>query len=453
MAKSEADKSPRHWFKRRLCQVGVVLLCLAVAGVLLLRWHWRAEFSRRVEAIRAAGFPATGKELNSWYPWPPSGENAAYWITEALASWRQPTTSEESRVLQLVTRQNGHQPRPAAPLPAELTLLLEQYVGDNAKTLQGLHEAAAIAECRYPVDFSDPCDFPPHLPMVEDAGLLLSVEALLRAQNQDAAGAALAVEAALRVAQSLEREPTLGSYILRLETARSGALALVRVLNQVALTEEQLTHLQKVFEGVDTNEGLLRALVGIRCLLVERLKKPQAIKRESFNPLPPVPLLEAYVALGLSAREGVLVLDYMDECLRIARLPLFERPAAISALEARFHGRKGIYLGDLISGGILDTRPEEVWIQLAATALAVERYRLAHGSAPETLSQLVPGYLAAVPPDPFDGTPLRYKSLDHGFMVYSVGENGKDDGGVEESSVGANGPGQTGDLVFRVERL
>jgi hypothetical protein len=42
---------------------------------------------------------------------------------------------------------------------------------------------------------------------------------------------------------------------------------------------------------------------------------------------------------------------------------------------------------------------------------------------------LVPQYLASVPVDPFDGLPVRYKVLPTGYVVYSLGTNGKDDGG------------------------
>jgi hypothetical protein len=90
-------------------------------------------------------------------------------------------------------------------------------------------------------------------------------------------------------------------------------------------------------------------------------------------------------------------------------------------------------------------------LEVAKTLLAVERYRLARASLPETLDQLVPDYLAAVPVDPFDGAPLRYKRFDRSFLVYSVGEDGKDDGGKQEPKK-TEKSGETWDLAFRIER-
>ena len=67
---------------------------------------------------------------------------------------------------------------------------------------------------------------------------------------------------------------------------------------------------------------------------------------------------------------------------------------------------------------------------LLLTALALRAYKLDHGADPLTLSALVPGYLQAVPADPFAlSGPLHYKHLGMKPLLYSVGPDGKDDGG------------------------
>jgi hypothetical protein len=67
----------------------------------------------------------------------------------------------------------------------------------------------------------------------------------------------------------------------------------------------------------------------------------------------------------------------------------------------------------------------------AAVGIACERYRLKQGRWPESLAKLVPDYLPAVPLDPYDGKPLKMKSLDDGVVIYSVGEDGADKGGAQ----------------------
>lgn len=67
---------------------------------------------------------------------------------------------------------------------------------------------------------------------------------------------------------------------------------------------------------------------------------------------------------------------------------------------------------------------------LLLTSFALRAYRLDHGTYPAVLSALVPGYLKAVPTDPFAlSGPLRYKLVGAKYVLYSVGPDGKDGGG------------------------
>ncbi len=72
---------------------------------------------------------------------------------------------------------------------------------------------------------------------------------------------------------------------------------------------------------------------------------------------------------------------------------------------------------------------------LTFTAVALRRYQIGHGSFPTALADLIPVYLPKVPVDPVNGLPLRYKLNPSGdFTLYSVGIDGRDDGGVISNS-------------------
>jgi hypothetical protein len=62
-------------------------------------------------------------------------------------------------------------------------------------------------------------------------------------------------------------------------------------------------------------------------------------------------------------------------------------------------------------------------------AFALGAYRRDKGHYPKELAALVTGYLTQVPPDLFSGKSLIYRRSDDGYLLYSVGMNGKDDGG------------------------
>jgi hypothetical protein len=69
--------------------------------------------------------------------------------------------------------------------------------------------------------------------------------------------------------------------------------------------------------------------------------------------------------------------------------------------------------------------------QMAITVLGIRRYKLRTGKLPIALSELIPAYLATMPHDFMDGKALRYRIRPDGedFELYSVGEDGKDNGG------------------------
>jgi hypothetical protein len=73
----------------------------------------------------------------------------------------------------------------------------------------------------------------------------------------------------------------------------------------------------------------------------------------------------------------------------------------------------------------------QTFVDAARISCALERYRLAIGKLPEKLDLLVPQFISAIPTDVIDGHALRYRSTsDNSYLIYSIGLNGKDDGGV-----------------------
>jgi hypothetical protein len=72
----------------------------------------------------------------------------------------------------------------------------------------------------------------------------------------------------------------------------------------------------------------------------------------------------------------------------------------------------------------------EIQRDMTVTAIALKRYSLRHGKLAPTLDALVPEFLPHTPKDLIDGRALRYRlHADGGFLLYSVNEDGQDDGG------------------------
>jgi hypothetical protein len=92
-----------------------------------------------------------------------------------------------------------------------------------------------------------------------------------------------------------------------------------------------------------------------------------------------------------------------------------------------------------------NTAYNQTRINEALIACALERFRLAHGEYSEKLDDLVPQFLDTIPHDVIGGGPLHYCRATGGtFVLYSVGWNGRDDGGMR----GQPPPSTNGDWVW-----
>jgi hypothetical protein len=79
--------------------------------------------------------------------------------------------------------------------------------------------------------------------------------------------------------------------------------------------------------------------------------------------------------------------------------------------------------------------------------IVMRRWQLTHRGLPRTLTVAAKeAGFKAVPTDPYDGQPMRTAVLEGRPIVYSVGKDGRDDGGQKDSKYDT----QPGDLIYRM---
>jgi hypothetical protein len=92
---------------------------------------------------------------------------------------------------------------------------------------------------------------------------------------------------------------------------------------------------------------------------------------------------------------------------------------------------------------------------------ALRAYYLEHGKCPASLTELAPSYLPNIPADPFAETgTFQYKVKPGGYLLYSIGPDGVDDGGKpicdpqkpQESRYFVHDKDQKGDIVAGINR-
>lgn len=261
----------------------------------------------------------------------------------------------------------------------------------------------------------------------------------------------------------------IGSYYNQRACQQFAVLSLERIINRTELTDEQLARLGEALADAEDRTDLLPALVGERCVGLAMFKMSTAqLQAFSFfdngrrneSPLS-VHLRVVTFALrkqaGLVDKNAITYLDMANDCIAALGLPLERRHDVVDAIATRLRStsQRSILLHTFARSlpQITVDFDTLAHVRTARVALAVQRYRLAAGKLPDTLADLVPVYLDAVPVDPFDGKRLRYKKLEIGFVVYSIGDDLTNDGGKERLPPSKRtGESRNWDVTFTVEQ-
>lgn len=282
--------------------------------------------------------------------------------------------------------------------------------------------------------------------------------------------------AALGASGKVDREEySLVAQMIRVAVTGLGSLALWEALQAPGWSDAQLARLQAGLEDNDLLDGLEKGLLGERVMGAEFAtllrQNPAGFHRYLVASQVPRARLQAIVEDGLllpiyrltkADGDGLLQLKTMQSCLELVRRlragqpwPKLKAQSATPASPASPAGSRFQPFRLSVSTFILfnstvvrnnftrateTTVKGETYRQMTLAALALKRYQLRHGRLPPDLAALAPEFLPAAPRDPMSGNSLLYRLRPDGsFLLYSVGVDGKDDGG--DAQPGSGGPG------------
>lgn len=438
----------------------IALLVIIIAGFAVFRLVWKSKLNARLDVIREAGYPVTGAELDAWYAIPESAENAAEAFIDSFSHYNK--WDDEKRKLLPVVGQ-AQLPLRTEPLTEETNALVTEYLADNQQALELLHKGAAIEHSRYPIDLSKGFEaLMPDLSNIRTGAFLLKLSALIHAENEKPQMVTNSIESMFGLARSLSKEPLLISQLVRIACQSLAVSTMERAVNRTEFSDEQLADLSRTLANAEDPCAMTRAFIGERCaglsiFTMPAAKIPPVLDMTGNHPNPlSGPAISFYRFTGLADMDAVLYLDMMNDYIEALKLAPEQRQEVTDAVEARLEKISKIHVVLHIIMPAL-SRCTTIDIRIAAqlraaqTGLAVQRCRLAVGKLPDTLGDLIPTYLDAVPKDPFDGKELRYKKLETGFVVYSIGEDGSDDGGKEKPRERTHPPAPW-DVTFIVQR-
>ena len=314
---------------------------------------------------------------------------------------------------------------------------------------------------RFPVHYHEGISTPlAHLAKLRAFAMMFQLRAAaeLMATNTGAAFADL--QTIFRLADALKTEPFIISQLVRVKLNEQGLHTLWEGMCDHRWSEPQLAEVQKRIASLDLESEFTHAFVSMapfEGLISEQiLRNRAAYVKQWANTFPGIQNYETQFYLRY-APSGWF---YQNEIVRIRRIdgivaslqktkasgvldPIRLRPVDQSKIYERLVDFPGGFLTNITS----QLPHAHMSLKLAEVACALERFHLAHQTYPETLAELMPRLIAKLPSDFMDGQPLRYQRLnEHGFKLYSIGLNLKDDDGTFPAKDSA----ATGDWVWEI---
>jgi hypothetical protein len=328
-------------------------------------------------------------------------------------------------------------------------------------TIEELRKAGKRPYSRFNIAYDTELKFSillPHLAGIKSVCMMLELRSCAELRSGDPNAAFEDVKLIFHLVQSTQTEPFLISQVVRASCLSAMLQPVWEGLEQRKWSDEQLEELIKELHQLDFIGD------GMRCLQAEEsfCDTIFAQLRRNWNPMkglweivgnggdfstPDFPA-DLFVALAPSGwfyleqlnyhkfyynqTVGVISSNRVDPDSDIANQRKIERLGGISFGKAFLkHQEMAQLLLPALNAFMFKITRAQTGANLAVIACALERYRIKHGNYPENLSALTPEYLNSIPNDLIMDKPLKYHLTANGaFVLYSVGWNNKDDGGV-----------------------
>jgi hypothetical protein len=471
-AKQETPQRGRwkRWWIWLLAILGFLIVGALLTEVLVKRQrasHQRtlAEIQKRLAAIRATGQPLTAEDLAKLYPDPPPEKDAILLLRPALDMLDIPEDTTNLPFFAL-------DPPRSAPLDPSVVAEGRKWLDRNQEAFDLIPWSklkGAWVGCGYTNGFLSLTEVPAR--KMNSLVRLLALKAVLEAELEHPREVVESLQRASMIGNTLKNDLQL-HFLIRANKQALISRTVQRVVNRLSLGDGDLASLTKCLTLTDIGATRETRLINERpdVLFLTGLSKPGTNQLTSqFGSSGQRQMWNFQSAFLYHDDDLLHYLDWSDRCLATLDWPVSNAIPALrkmDALEDEAAKGENILAKVLTHGGVsflsiaephfasafLAELKAVAQVRVAVTALAVERWRSAHGGQlPSSLAELAPGLLAAVPADPFDGQPLRYKKLAKGYVIYSIGEDFTDDGGKEQDPDAA-GADEHYDITFTVDK-
>ena len=375
--------------------------------------------------------------------------------------------------------------QPGTP-SADVLFALNKY----SNVFQEFRLGAQRPNARFPINYEDTFGaLLPHLAKLKQSSQYLELLAEAELEAGDSQQAAEHLDLIFYLVESLKTEPTLVSQLVRLAMFDIALNSIWGGMAEHRWTEAQLHHFQEKMKPMDFLADFRMGIAAERAMDVKMLEDLNSARYDpgmagifnlssasennnhagqifmalyirfapsgwfDQNKLVCAGLLQDRLVTAIqpkTQRVDLKLADSIDLDPRLTNTsPYLLTMAAPYNVFARF-------LLPALGKTIHKAVGGQTSVNLVTVACALERYQLANKAYPETLESLVPQFLSKLPHEITNGKSLKYRRSEDGrFVLYSIGLDGKDDGGVYPVKEGVDFQGNrfgseaTGDWVWR----
>jgi len=413
--------------------LAVLMLSVPLAGHVLWYWYERHAFMGKLDELHARGERLLPED---YWKGGISEDDAASQIRLTY----QRLDSDDSVHIDSVDFIPSEHPFPEKAWP-----FLEQATTYFARSLSRVDQATSQPTCRWGHGFYSPLInmLLPELPQCRRVALLIVTSAEVEHHRHNDDEAIRRFGQILYLSDACEGSPTRVSHLVAAGLTEMVVAHLEGVVPELTIgsrprgaipSEELSKFIRKLCDESQTLAGLKYSLETDRAQIID-----------SYLNLTGTDTFSKYTAGPLTFHDARVALEQcrlMDSTLINSN----DRPSAIAALKSIPVGQ--YWTNDELIGtnpdGLITTHFRVLADRrLLATATAIRSYQVDHGVRPATLAELVPAYLPSIPIDPMspDDSPIKYVAAGADPYLYSVGNDGIDNGGSEEAM-----PGEYGDL-------
>ena len=469
--------------RRKIALIGTTVATLFVAGLFGLHFYLRGAAARyRAELIRKG----EKLEISQLLPAPvhPDSNGAPALMAAVAQLPRGGKPNEISPIpMKLVApgralvgwRQSDLRTR-ASEETNTWEQLAEQF-RDSGAVLNEIYAALQRPEFDFNLDYLQGFSVSlPQLASLRRVAQTLKSSTMLHLHEGKLELAFKDLQSLLALCRTLESERLMISQLVRIAYIAIAVNTTWEALQADGWSDAQLLDLQRRWEQLRILEPCAESLTMERAMMLpalEQMRHSPAAYRNHFNAFTssgasstgdPLEAVGESLKTGLEGLQGAVwgtFISYVDErqylaiqqvIIEASRQPPNSRfyvreknqaTKAFAQLGYREEQSDGEQSGSLprppeivplLTAGLMSFHAKgfaaETQRELALVAIAIKRYQLRHGRPPPALDSLAPEFPAEVPLDRMNGEPLRYRADSAGgFLLYSVGSDGVDDGG------------------------